>query len=96
MRKILHNNSGGVNTAQEALHFVREHKNVFSTSTRRYVVNSVPPVIKEIDRYKDNVRYWFWCFFPWLNKRIIYQFNHKPSKGELAEMWKDWEENGGL
>ena len=67
--------------------FVYRHRNVFSKSTRRYVVKSIPPVIKEIDVAPDGKKaYWFWCFPR--GEVIIYKFDRKPTKKEVMEIVK--------
>lgn len=69
-----------------AKELVKRRRNIFSDSTRRYIVNDFPPVIKEIDRFKDEVRYWYWVFFP--GKIYIFKFDRKPTRREIREVFK--------
>lgn len=74
-----------------AKEYVYNHRNVFSKYTRRYIINTQPSIIKEIDVSPDGTKklYWYWVFLP--NKVIIYQFERKPTPQQLKAMWNDIE-----
>lgn len=64
--------------------FVHAHRNIFDKSTRRYVISSLPVVIKEVSTSPDGQKnYWFWVFRS--NYYAVIEFDGKPSRREIAE-----------
>ena len=73
--------------------FVYDHRNVFDKCTRRYVYSTIPIIIKEVSTAPDGRKqYWFWMFRD--KYYLIYQFDKKPSKRQLQEMWQDINQGG--
>ena len=91
IKKKFHNYRGFFDwsSPKKCLEFVKDHRNIFSDSTRRYILNSCPVTIKEIDRKGDNVNYWYWIFSK--EGFTILQLDHKPSRLELNQIWYEIE-----
>ena len=69
-KEIIEKEHGVFYNAEAAKRFVWEHRNIFASS-RRYIIGSYPPIIKEISTFPDGKKtYWFWKFLP--EKYIIY------------------------
>jgi len=79
-----------VDTCKE---FVYNHRNIFDKCTRRYIFSTIPIIIKEVSTAPNGRKqYWFWVFRD--KYYLIYQFDKKPSKRQLQEMWQDINQGG--
>jgi len=80
-----------------ALEYVKRHSNVFSDRVRRdvYLNRTWGVVIREMEKYKDELYYHFWVFIKRMGgeppKVIVYSFEGKPSREALERMMDDIE-----
>jgi len=74
-----------INTASEALEFVRKRKNIFADFTKYSVISRVRPyAIKEVTGYNKMRVTWVWVFYD--DKYIIYIFEGIPKLNEIKEL----------
>lgn len=81
-----------IESAHEALKFVKKEKDNFADSTRCSIISGIKPyVIKEIIKY-DNTRItWVWVFTE--NICTIYVFEGVPKKSQIKEIIRDSNNN---
>ena len=83
-KEIIEKEHGVSYNAEAAKRFVWEHRNIFGKS-RRYIISSYPPVIKEISTSPSGKKvYWFWKFLP--GKYIICMFDRRPTQNEIERI----------